>query len=54
MDAVSIPERVLEALKLAEMVIGGVGHTVSIPERVLEALKLKWSDSAESIKRFNP
>ncbi len=39
---VSIPERVLEALKHLRIPVCGMptAHQVSIPERVLEALKL--------------
>ncbi len=36
---VSIPERVLEALKPAPLPPENIGYSVSIPERVLEALK---------------
>ena len=40
---VSIPERVLEALKHQWAVVGIRDRGVSIPERVLEALKLVLS-----------
>ncbi len=43
-DKVSIPERVLEALKPETERSGIAERRVSIPERVLEALKL-WDTS---------
>ena len=46
--SVSIPERVLEALKLQHIHwIIEIKHEVSIPERVLEALKLAAGQSAK-------
>ncbi len=42
LGSVSIPERVLEALKLFRSSLQFMGAMVSIPERVLEALKLYW------------
>ncbi len=42
-ELVSIPERVLEALKRHCVIVGSTNRDVSIPERVLEALKhLFW------------
>ncbi len=48
---VSIPERVLEALKHQWAVVGIRDRGVSIPERVLEALKLIFA-GVPSCKRF--
>ncbi len=54
-DCVSIPERVLEALKLGRK-DGSPEYrgAVSIPERVLEALKQLRENRASNSKSFNP
>ncbi len=54
--SVSIPERVLEALKLSRLSLFPASLlVVSIPERVLEALKLHDAiASVNSLGGFNP
>ena len=56
---VSIPERVLEALKRTGGLLANVNLIVSIPERVLEALKRQqwgfisnWQHWFQSLKGF--
>ncbi len=52
---VSIPERVLEALKLTKGKVAGGAQKVSIPERVLEALKLSTISAVTTASSgFNP
>ena len=46
---VSIPERVLEALKLDKNLAESIEEFVSIPERVLEALKLLMSKTIATL-----
>ena len=51
---VSIPDRVLEALKLLFVDCQKSNLAVSIPERVLEALKLQEDRFQGQFLSFNP